>query len=158
MASVTGLSCIEDPTELMMERVLREPILDMAPAGATPQSAGSMEPACLDDDIIGEVQRPYSFHGSPRDVLAFYTAKATADGWRMTRDGLGKLNPRAGSDELWPSDTCFAKDLGGFVADLQIAFDYWSPKVTSRPEVQTYWRSITFSTTGGDCANNINLY
>jgi hypothetical protein len=156
-ASVSALTCIGDPTEPMLQRVRQEPILNQAPVGVVPQSSQSEQLACSDNDLIGEVELPYEFVGSPRDVVAFYKEKAAAEGWRLTRDGLIKLVPRPGKSESWPTTTCFAKDLGGFVADLQVSFDYWSPDVTENPSVQRYWRIISFSTTGGNCANNVDL-
>ncbi|WP_155343706.1 hypothetical protein [Acrocarpospora pleiomorpha] len=95
----------------------------------------------MDDDLIGEVELSYQFFGSPRDVVAFYKEQAAAEGWRLTRDGLLKFVPRPGKSESWPTTTCFAKDLGGFVADLQVSFDYWTPDVRENPSLQRYWRT-----------------
>ncbi len=75
----------------------------------------------------------------------------------MTKDGTKKLVKRTGVTEKWPSDSCYSKDLGDFVADLQLGFDYWSYDVERNPSEKTYWIQISFSPHGGNCKNGVDI-
>ncbi|WP_433348128.1 hypothetical protein ACQP25_32765 [Microtetraspora malaysiensis] len=154
---LSGLDCINDPTRSMAERAQKESILDKIPPGA--HDASDMIPtlACTDANGIGEVDRLIKFDGTPFDVASYYASEAKLSGWRMTKDGTRELKRKVGTADYWPSDTCYSKDLGGFVADLVVAFDYWSGDSSGNPSPPQYWLQISFSPTGGNCKNGVDI-
>lgn len=144
-------SCLDDPDGRMLNNAKGDKILDVFPENASPIVDVYVSPACEDENGVTEVGRRYQFTGSPLEVAAFYQGAAASNGWRLLGDGRRKINERPGSTEKWPSDTCYLKNFGKTIADLELSFDYWSNEVEKNPSVQTYWLEISFSQQGGNC-------
>jgi hypothetical protein len=157
VTNLSGLSCINDPTEAAAERFQQETILEKFPPNMQPSAESSVFLGCDDDYGVTEVERPFSFTGSPFSVAAYYALEAPLGGWRMTIDGTKKPMRRVGTTELWPADTCYSKHIDGYEVDLSLAFDYWSRSAARNPGERNYWLQISFSASGGNCQNQFDL-
>ncbi|MFD5588501.1 hypothetical protein [Streptomyces sp. NPDC127063] len=118
-----------------LKRLAAEPLLDAAPdgAGAPANYRGVGITTGCDDDSSGKpwlhADRLYGFPGTPGDVLAHYTRRAAADGWRA------EPNTAAGSPPASTAGACWTKTDKG--RHLLLAVDFRTDAYSPRPQVGT---------------------